>query len=169
MVSKCKESGDLNADINIAVAIYFGTYFHLKNLSCKRYISQIFKSCGPEDQESLVGFIKAWEAHELSLASAVKPSTLAAFTGLCTSFQVFMDETKKVENSLMTHPNRLQRLLEVKRLFSIPWLLVSETLMDKQDFFKQVIAFKQANTSSFLQKSFGSNGNECTENMPLPT
>jgi hypothetical protein len=76
MVSKWKDSGDLNADINIAVAIYFGTYFHLKNLSCKRYISQIFKNCAREDQESLVGFIKAWEAHELSLASAVKPSTL---------------------------------------------------------------------------------------------
>jgi hypothetical protein len=80
-----------------------------------------------------------------------------------------MDETKKVENSLMTHPNRLQRLLEVKRLFSIPWLLVSETLMDKQDFLKQVLAFKQANATAFLQKSFGSNGNECAENMPLPT
>ena len=131
MVSKWKEAGDFNAEINIAVAIYFTTYFHLKNASSKRYISQIFKKSSREECESLVAFIKAWEAHELSLASAVKPSTLAAFTGVCNSFQVFLDETKKVENSLMTHPNRLQRLLEVKRLFSIPWLLVSETLMDK--------------------------------------
>ena len=131
MVSKWKEAGDFNAEINIAVAIYFTTYFHLKNASSKRYISQIFKKSSREECESLVAFIKAWEAHELSLASAVKPSTLAAFTGVCSSFQVFLDETKKVENSLLTHPNRLQRLLEVKRLFSIPWLLVSETLRDK--------------------------------------
>ena len=86
MVSKWKDAGDLNAEINIAVAIYFCTYFHLKNPSCKRYISQIFKNSGArEDCESLVAFIKAWEAHELSLVSAVKPSTLAAFTGLCSS------------------------------------------------------------------------------------
>jgi hypothetical protein len=71
----------------------------------------------------------------------------------------------------MTHPNRLHRLLEVKRLFSIPWLLVSEILMDKQDFFRQVIEYKQSKASA-LQKSFGSSGTvkeaAGSENMPPP-
>jgi len=39
MVNSGKEAGDINAEINIAVAIYFCTYFHLQNQSCKRYIS----------------------------------------------------------------------------------------------------------------------------------
>jgi hypothetical protein len=69
----------------------------------------------------------------------------------------------------MTHPNRLQRRLEVLRLFSIPWLLVTDVLMDKQDFLRQVIAFKQSN-AMMLQKSFGSSGNnETSENVPPPT
>jgi hypothetical protein len=49
-----------------------------------------------------------------------------------------------VEDSLLTHPNRLQRLLEVRRIFSIPWLLATEVLMDKQDFLRQVIAYRQS-------------------------
>jgi len=74
----------------------------------------------------------------------VKASTLGAFTPQCTSFQTFLDETRKVEDSLLTHPNRLQRLLEVRRIFSIPWLLATEVLMDKQDFLRQVIAYRQS-------------------------
>ena len=45
MVTDGKAAGDMNAEVNIAVALYFCTYFHLQNLSCKRYISQVSKNC----------------------------------------------------------------------------------------------------------------------------
>jgi len=56
---------------------------------------------------------------------------------------VFLDATRRVEETAMINPNRLQRLIEVKRLFSVPWLLVSDVLCDKQDFLKYAIKINQ--------------------------
>jgi hypothetical protein len=39
----------------------------------------------------------------------------------------------------MTSPIKFQRLIELKKLFSIPWLLAHDVLFDKQDFIKKVI------------------------------
>ena len=39
----------------------------------------------------------------------------------------------------MTSPIKFQRLIELKKLFSIPWLLANDVLFDKQDFIKKVI------------------------------
>jgi hypothetical protein len=66
LVVQGEARGDFNAEINVAVSIYFCTYFHLQNLSCKRYLSKLFKS-GNHDQDGLLAFIKAWEAHEKEL------------------------------------------------------------------------------------------------------
>lgn len=125
------------------MALYFATYFHLKNASCRKYLQSVMKSQSQADHKPLLDFIKLWESSEKTRLADIKPTTLQKFSGAACTFQVYLDETQRIEDSITTNPRRLQRLIEIKRLFSVPWLLAHESLFDKQDFMRQVVNYQQ--------------------------
>lgn len=57
------------------------------------------------------------------------------------TFETFLQEIKSADDSRMTNPRKFQRLIELKKLFSIPWLLAHDVLFEKQDFYKKVCEF----------------------------
>ena len=54
------------------------------------------------------------------------------------NFNVYLEETKLIEESAMSNPKRLQEAIELKKLFAIPWLLASDVLFSKHDFLVRV-------------------------------
>lgn len=54
------------------------------------------------------------------------------------SFDEFLNENKRIEEQSMINPKAFQRLLQVKKLFSVPWLLAHDFIFDKQDFLRRV-------------------------------
>ena len=39
-----RTSDDFSGKINVCVALYFASYYHIKNLSCRKYLSQFIDS-----------------------------------------------------------------------------------------------------------------------------
>lgn len=129
-------SDDFSGKINVCVALYFASYYHIKNLSCRKYLSQFINS---KMEDGLLEFMKLWEYTEKERISGIKEKTVKKFTDPATDFNSYFFNTKKVEEQCMTSPIKFQRLIELKKLFSIPWLLAHDVLFDKQDFIKKVI------------------------------
>lgn len=86
---KDSEQVDLNASINIAVALYFVSYFHMQNHSCRQYLLKNGKD--PE----VLKFIKLWNSTESARLEKIKESTKKKF--IKCPFDTFFNETLRVE------------------------------------------------------------------------
>lgn len=89
-------------------------------------------------EDGLIEFMKLWDHIEKERIAGIKEKTVKKFTAAA-DFDSYFFNTKKVEEQCMTAPIKFQRLIELKKLFSIPWLLAHDVLFDKQDFIKRVI------------------------------
>ena len=112
-------------------------------MSCRKYLRQQQDPRCP----NLIAFLKAWESAENSRVTEIKASSRARLSNGA-SFEDFLLETERVEEQSFTNPRRFQRLVELRKLFSVPWLLAHEVLFDKQDFLKRVFALKQIKMKS---------------------
>ena len=90
---------DLNAELNICVALYFCSYFHIKNASCRSFLAKL-----ETKDHSLLSFLKAWELSESTRLSKVKDSTRDKFAKC--DFDTYLYEIQRVEEQAMTNPKR---------------------------------------------------------------
>ena len=116
---------DINAEINTCVALYFASYFHMRNENCRAYIAR----CVDLKDESISPFLQLWGENEKQRLSKIKEVHKERL--LKSKFEDYFEETKRIEEKALTSPNTFQRLVEVKKLFSIPWLLAHDVLYHK--------------------------------------
>lgn len=92
-------SYDFNIATNLAVAIYFASYFHLKNQACRRFIGQ------HSQNGHLMDFLRSWEnAYNERVDKVKNPDTKSKL--LKGDFQTFLDEMRLIEEQAMTNPKR---------------------------------------------------------------
>jgi hypothetical protein len=96
-------SDDFSGKINVCVALYFASYYHIRNLSCRKYLSQ-FLTNKMEVEDGLIEFMKLWESTEKERISGIKEKTVMKFTDPATDFDSYFFYTKKVEEQCMTSP-----------------------------------------------------------------
>jgi hypothetical protein len=110
----------------LAVALYLATYFHIDNISCKKYY-QTYK-----EDLNFIHFLKLWSSYDKEKKDAVKETSWKA---RMKDFDEYVKISKTIENK---DARKLQRFLELKKFFSIPWILAHETLFSKKDFLEYV-------------------------------
>lgn len=86
-------SDDFSGKINVCVALYFASYYHIKNLSCRKYLSQFINS---KMEDGLIEFMKLWEHTEKDRIVGIKENTVKKFTAP-SDFDSYFFHTKKVE------------------------------------------------------------------------
>ncbi|CDW77053.1 rna-directed rna polymerase [Stylonychia lemnae] len=127
------EKFDMQAEENIAVALYLCTYFHTNNQSCKVYLSQHI------DDQNLMEFVTLWNNYEKERRSDLKPSYIEKYK----KFEGFVEISRQVESS--NESRKLQRFLELRKFFSFPWIIASDVLFSQRDF--QIHIYKQKHQS----------------------
>jgi hypothetical protein len=89
---------DMTIDTNVAVALYFSSYFHARNLSCKEYLAKF------GNNSHLFAFLKAWETDLRDRHEKVRPKSQTRL--LKCLFEDYLGEMRKVEEFALTNPKR---------------------------------------------------------------
>jgi len=95
------DSSEFSGEINVCVALYFASYFQIKNLSCRKYLHQ-FRDA---KEGGLVRFIALWDQHEKARLANIKEKVVQRFTAN-PDFESYFAETKRVEEKCMSAPKK---------------------------------------------------------------
>lgn len=69
-------SDDFSGKINMSVALYFASYYHIKNVSCRKYLSQFVDGRKDGGGGGLVEFMQLWESNERARIAKIKDTTV---------------------------------------------------------------------------------------------
>ena len=112
--------------VEIAVALYLSTYFDSNDCG-KRYYEE------NRNDPQFICFFECWnQSQQENLISS--PENDSFIKKLRTSTRVYHDMCVEAEQG---NPKKMRRILQAKKLFCIPWLLVGDILLtsypDKYD------------------------------------
>jgi len=97
---KSSPESDIDAESNIVVALYFVSYFHPKNTSCREFLRTALQ---PADKGiELLRFLRAWAADESERKSKVREPDRF----MTSDFEQYLAEFGKVEEQAMVNPKR---------------------------------------------------------------
>jgi len=107
---------DENAEKNVSVALYLATYYEGTNKSCVKYMQANL------NDEKLLAFARVWENAKQAF---MKDGTVRDYKTL--EFEKFQKLCELAENGV---GRKHIKLLSYKKIYSIPWILCNETLME---------------------------------------
>lgn len=116
-------SGDQNCSLNVSVALYLATYFDI-NQSGIEYQQRF------SEEKNFAAFFQLWTRSQ----EAPEPTQESFLHKLRQSTSVYHQICAEAEQG---NQKKMRKLLQCKKLFCIPWLLVGEILLinypDKYD------------------------------------
>jgi len=119
-------NGDDNSRLNVSVALYLATYFDMNKSGLEYY--QKFK-----EDEHFYSFFKLWEAQNVELFQQANNSD-SFLSKLRHNIEFYHKVCAESEEGSQ---KKMLSLLQCKKLFCIPWLLASDTILvsypDKYD------------------------------------
>ena len=120
-------SGDQNCKLNVSVALYLATYFDI-NKSGIEYQQKF------SEEENFTAFFQLWRKEKEQSQEAPEPTQESFLHKLRQNTSVYHQICAEAEQG---NQKKMRKLLQCKKLFCIPWLLVGETLLinypDKYD------------------------------------
>ena len=122
-MAKDLQDADPLSNVNLAVAVYLGTYYDGSNSDSKTYYRE-----NAEDENFL-------EFHKLQTAQKKKTQIeYQDYINKILQYDFFLNTCRKIESSYSNQKvNTIKKLVNIKKLFSIPWVICHEAL-----FFNQV-------------------------------
>lgn len=150
------EYEDPHAKTNAAIAVYLTTYFDDNNLSSKEY------ACQHSEDSAFQNFMEIWKKAKYDEHDEQQhpEAELAKLEDQMFRKKIYNDKNyfhQVCAEAEEGNPKKMQRLLDMKKIFCVPWILVGEILLsgypDKYDtsHYRDTLKSKYAHRDIFKQ------------------